>query len=97
MNLYDPAQLKVLKRGYFLYDGKVKVGVFLVARDLRWGSGDPEDSPEVRDNHKRPWVEILYGRAGEPGGQANGGGGGDTLEEAVALVEREVQVVWDEG
>lgn len=43
-----------VKRGTFLYDGTVTCDVRIVRTEMRYGSGDHDDPPEIRDDQPEP-------------------------------------------
>lgn len=56
---------EVVGRGVFPHDGAVPCDVRIVRRNCRYGSGDDEDLPEVRDDVEGEFFYIQHGSTAE--------------------------------
>lgn len=89
----------VVARGYWLYDGTVRRSVQIMRGDVRFGSGDYEDPPEVAEDRD---VETFYVSYPDPHAPDDppwpNGGGFPSLAEAKAHVQHILRqtVEWDE-
>ena len=79
-----------VKQGSYLYDGTVTCDVRIVRTKMRYGSGDHEDPPEIRDDQPGPCFYIEWGSTTTRGDYQSGGGGYATLADAVRAVEQQV-------
>jgi hypothetical protein len=77
----------VVKNGTFLYDGTVTCDVRIILSQVRHGSGDLEDPPELADDKEGEFFYVQYGSTTERGHFNASGGGGATMEEAIAVAE----------
>ena len=77
----------VVKNGTFLYDSTVICDVRIVRSRMRPGSGDWQDPPEVADDHHGDFFRIQYGSTTARGHFNAAGGGGASLQEAIAVAE----------
>jgi hypothetical protein len=78
---------KVVKNGIFLYDGTITCDVRIVRSETRPGSGDCADPPELANDQYSDFFYVQFGSTTERGHFNSSGGGGATLEEAIALAE----------
>lgn len=85
----------IVRAGTYLYDGTVPGDIRIVRTNVRFGSGDHLDEPEVRDDQPGTWFEVWYTPAGERGQFKNGIPGFRTIEDALGWIEGRVAgVVW---
>ena len=92
-----PASDTIARVGFFLYDGAVRCPLRIVKTDLRPGSGDVEDSPEIADDQSGPWFRVDVTAAGDPNRWRVGGGYFRTQEEAERhLKETFTDVYWED-
>lgn len=82
----------MIKKGTFLYDGMVECDLLISHSAVRYGSGDDEDPPGVRDDVSADTYYIWYGSTTERGAYSAGGGGFGSLQEAVSAAERSAGV-----
>ena len=73
---------RVVRRGYFLYDGLARCNVEIIQTDFRPGCADDEEP--VEDAYGE-FYEIRYSWPGQP--SRAGGGYHNTPTEAMAAVE----------
>ena len=86
----------IVKTGKFLYADSISVNIRIVQRDFRPGSGDDEDEQEYRDDLPGIWFEIQYGSPTGIHTFPAGGGYFQTLEEAMEVAEKSVNMIgWD--
>lgn len=78
---------EVVKNGTFLFDGTVTCDVRIVRSQMRLGSGDWQDPPELADDQYGEFFYIQYGSTTARGQFNAAGGGGATLQEAIATAE----------
>jgi hypothetical protein len=92
------SQDATIKSGTWLFGGTVPVGVRIVKRDTFHGSGDEEDSPEVREDQKVTTFAVWFESTTQPGTFNAGGGQYRSLAEAVAATEHLVgaTLTWHE-
>jgi|LakMenEpi03Aug12_release.lakeMendotaPanAssembly.Ray.scaffolds.fasta_scaffold188535_2 hypothetical protein len=76
----------VVREGTWLYAGSVPTAVRIRTAFVRYGTGDYEDSPDVRDDAERPGFSIEWERAGGGGWDGGMSSHYDTFEEALAAV-----------
>jgi hypothetical protein len=88
----DPPK-RVVKRGTFLYDGTCECRVEIVETNIRYGSGDYEDEPTIRDDVEGVFFEIRYESAGSDRRVSSGIRGFENIEAAVRHVESSVKTV----
>jgi hypothetical protein len=81
---------ETVKQGTFLYDGTVICDVRIVRTETRYGSGDEEDPPEIREDHPGPCFYVEWGSTSRRGEYSSGGGGYATLPDAMRAVEQRV-------
>jgi hypothetical protein len=77
----------VVKEGTFLYDDTVVCDLRIVHSLVRFGTGDYEDPPEIRDDAEHDTFYVEYGSTTERGVFNAGGGGHPTLFAAVGHAE----------
>ncbi len=78
-----------VKEGTFLY-GTVSCDVRIVRTEMRQGSGDYEDPPEIQDDQPGTYFYIEWGSTTKRGEFSAGGGGCPTLAGAVEAAEKQV-------
>lgn len=79
-------RLAPVRRGTWLYAGKVPCEVRIVRHDTLYGSGDHEDPPEVANDRKIECFYILFHTpAGDP--PWVGGGVALSIQEATSIAE----------
>lgn len=84
-------------QGTFLYDGTITCDVRIVRSEVRYGSGDHEDSPDVRDDQPGPCFYIEWGSTTARGEYKAGGGGHSTLSDAMQAAMQQVSgLKWDD-
>ncbi len=85
--------------GTWLYAGSIPSRIVIVRRDIRYGTGDYEDPPEVAEDQEVETFEVLYASPTDPTHLAAGGGQYFTVEAASAAAEAVcgVTVQWDDG
>lgn len=83
-----PSIQNIVKTGTFLYDGSAVCDVCIVQSPVRFGTGDNEDSPDVRDDAGIDTYYVFFGSPTERGRYNAGGGGYSSLAEAIANVEQ---------
>ena len=87
--------LAIVKEGTWLYDGQIPTGVRIVACSMRWGSGDWEDPPEIRDDLKIDGFGVQWASPASPVEYSNQAPACfATLEAAIEYVEN---VAWAKG
>jgi hypothetical protein len=84
---------ETVKQGTFLYDGTVICDVRIVRTETRYGSGDHEDPPEIRDDRPGPCFYVEWGSTRTRGELTSGSGGYTTLSDAIRAVEQAVSGV----
>lgn len=52
--------LPTVRSGYWLYDGTVRLPVRIVQSQLRYGTGDYEDEPQVREDVVGKCFYLVY-------------------------------------
>ncbi|MDP9123892.1 MAG: hypothetical protein M3N82_04735 [Pseudomonadota bacterium] len=77
----------VVKEGTFLYDSAVVCDLRIVRRPIRFGTGDDEDPPEIRDDLVQDTFYVEYGSTTQRGVFNAGGGAHPTLLTAIAHAE----------
>ena len=88
--------LPPVKRGTWLYDGRIPCEVRIVRHHKLYGSGDCEDDPSISDDREVECFYVLYQTPiGSP--QWVGGGAALQLVEAVCTAEEKLNggVVWE--
>lgn len=89
------SDLAIIKEGTWLYDGQIPTGVRIVSCSMRWGTGDWEDPPEIRENLKVDGFGVQWASPTSPveySDQASASFA--TLEAAIEHVE---SVAWTKG
>ncbi len=64
---------KVVQQGTWRYAEDVSLSVRICESDIAYGTGDYEDSPEIRDDRQVRCFYIEYERAGSSGEYTGGG------------------------
>jgi len=77
----------VVKSGTFLYDGTITCDLRIVRSQVRPGSGDWEDPPELANDVEGEFFYVQYGSTTQRGHFNVHGRGGATLEEATLIAE----------
>jgi hypothetical protein len=77
----------VVARGTFLYDDIVECDICIVYSPVRYGSGDYEDAPDVRDDIEVDTYYLWFGSTTERDRFNAGGGEFCSLEEAKSNAE----------
>ena len=80
--------------GTWQYNGKVACRVRIVRGDIRFGSGDRDDSQDIREDVPGDWYYVVYVNYD---GSETGGGCWESLEVARNAVSRVTgdSLVWD--
>lgn len=91
----------VVKEGTWLYDGTVPTGVRIVRCPVRYGTGDWEDPPDIREDLAEPGFDVQWASATTPRDYGNFASARySSLQEAVAHVETSAWAAstlkWDE-
>lgn len=60
------SNISVVKEGTWLYDGQVTTGVRIVSCDVRHGSGDWQDEPEVGDEFEVSGFDVQWASPTSP-------------------------------
>ncbi len=68
--------------GTWLYDGAIPCAIYIIRRNIAYGSGDPCDSKEVREDRNGKFYYVLSEAAGEPGVIKSEVGPFETIEES---------------
>jgi hypothetical protein len=63
---------ELVSRGSWLY-GTIRLGIFVIRRQVRYGSGDNEDPPDIADDRNVETYVVRYEIAGSGGGYTGGG------------------------
>jgi hypothetical protein len=79
--------LPIERFGTFLYAGSVECDIRVVRSSTRFGSGDYEDPPDLRDDVEIETFYIEYGSTTDRGVFNAGGGAYSSLAEAIAAAE----------
>jgi hypothetical protein len=88
---------EAMRVGFFLYDGTVRCPLRIVKTDLRPGSGDADDSPEIANDQCGPWFRVDLTAGGDPDMWIVGGGYFATQEEAERhLTEKFTNMYWED-
>ena len=74
----------VVKEGTFCYDSDIECDIRVIRSTVRYGSGDPEDSPQIANDVEQTTFYIQYGSTTERGVFNAGGCGYPRLAEAAA-------------
>ena len=77
----------VVMEGTYLYDGTVVCDLRIVRRPIRFGTGDCEDPPEIRDDLVQDTFYLEYGSTTQRGAFNAGGGAHSSLSAAMAQAE----------
>jgi hypothetical protein len=60
------SDFSVIKEGTWLYDRQILTGVRIVSCSMRWGTGDSEDPPEIRDDLKVAGFDVQWASPTSP-------------------------------
>jgi hypothetical protein len=74
---------EIIKQGTWLYSGEVVCDVRIVKHGWRYGSGDYEDDPEVREDTQGEFYYVQYGSTTDRGVFYEPGFCFNSLEEAI--------------
>ena len=77
----------VLKQGIWLYAGVVMCDIRIVKHNWRYGTGDYEDPPEMREDLQGEFYNLEFGSPVKRGGYPSRGGCHLSLAEAVSEAE----------
>jgi hypothetical protein len=87
---------EIVMQGYWLYADKIRCEVRIVRQSVRYGTGDYEDPPDIRDDRDAECFAVRYQTS--TGSGFGGGGQFDTLEEAIKNVEQLIpSIEWSEA
>ena len=84
--MYDNSE--IVKEGVFLYDGTVPCDIRIFKHGKRYGTGDPFDEPEFRDDAEGEFYYIEFGSTVERGKFVSGSWAVPSLEAAIDEAER---------
>jgi hypothetical protein len=92
-------QAHVVRRGWWVYDGTVRLEIRIVRRSVLPGSGDYEDPPEVAEDREMECFEVLAETTTRDSPRFAGMGVFETMEEAVSSAERVIArgIEWRAG
>ena len=79
---------EIVKEGIFLYDGTVLCDIRIFKHGKRYGTGDPFDEPEFRDDADGEFYYIEFGSTVERGKFVSGSWALPSLEAAIEEAER---------
>jgi hypothetical protein len=87
---------QVVRTGRWLYAGSVEVRVRIRESEMRWGSGDHDDPPNIRDDIPERCYYLDWDGAG-PGQHSALSGPFATLQEAEEFAQKQSggTVLWD--
>ena len=90
-------QDRCLRTGVWLYNGTVPCRVEIWRRNLKPGTGDYQDPPEISDEQVGEWYAVEYAAAGEDRVGQAGGGFFSTLDAALESVRASTNgaIQWD--
>ncbi|MDP9602381.1 hypothetical protein ABL840_09350 [Variovorax sp. NFACC27] len=74
---------EIVKAGVFLYDGEIECDIRIIRSPVRFGTGDREDEPHVRDDVEQVIFYVQYGSTTERGVFPSGSGAYESLQEAM--------------
>lgn len=78
----------VVKEGTWLYESTVPAGVRIVSCSIRYGSGDWEDPPDIREDLAAPGFDVQWASATTPRDYGEFASAVfSSLQDAVAYVE----------
>ena len=86
----------VIRRGKCLYDDSKEYEVKILKWHIFYGTGDYEDSPEIRDDRDVECYYVFYENLIEKGSFNACGGGFLSIDEAVRSVETNGNIKWIE-
>ncbi len=78
---------EIVKEGVFLYDGSVPCDIRIFKHNMRYGTGDPYDDPEYRDDVEGEFYYIEFGSTVERGKFVSGSLALPSLEAAIEEAE----------
>jgi len=86
----------LVKEGIFLYDGTIPCSVKIFRHNIKYGSGDREDSPESCDDLVGEFYYIGFGSTTERNKITSGSMALDSLEDAIREAQDATRnsVVW---
>ena len=96
------SDIAVVREGTWLYDGTLPTGVRIVSSPIRYGSGDYEDPPDVRDDYQIAGFDVQWASPTTPRLYSEFASARfSTLQEAIAHVEKaawaSATLEWDGG
>ena len=94
--MLDLSKAKIVKRGICLYDHCVEYEVIIIESNIRYGSGDYEDPPEIAEDREITCYSCSYEDMVNRGAFSMGRGGYGSIREAVEHIESVVAVRWIE-
>lgn len=85
------------RTGSWMYAGAARAAIRIERQEVRFGSGDYEDPPDLRDDRDETVYVVWYESPPGSGEFPAGGGQYQSVEEAVEAVERTCgeSVVWE--
>jgi hypothetical protein len=86
----------LIKEGSFLYDGIVSCSIKIFKHNIRYGSGDHKDVPEIRNDQEGEYYYIGFGSTTERSQITSGSNAIDSLEAAIEEAENATQgkITW---
>ena len=84
--MYEDSE--IVKEGGFLYDGTVPGDIRIFKHGKRYGTGDPFDEPEFRDEAEGGFYYIEFGSTAERGKYISGSRALPSLEAAIEEAEK---------
>jgi hypothetical protein len=87
----------IVKRGTWLYDGHVPSEIRITRGGIMYGTGEPTDPPDIREDREVVSFNVWYESPPGSGEFPSGGGQYELLAEAMAAVERMLPgpVTWE--
>ena len=79
--------LTIVKQGTFLYADTVVCEIRIIKTNIRPGSGDYEDPPEIADDSAGEFYDVEFGSTTERGVYQSSIRGFETLNEALRAAE----------
>lgn len=85
-----------VRQGTFVYDGSITCDVRIVQTAVRYGTGDPDESPEIAEDQPGPCFYVEWGSSTDRGDFTSGVGGFGTLADAMTYAESQAgKIAWD--
>jgi hypothetical protein len=85
-----PPEEQIVKEGSFVYAESVQCEIRIVRTNVRFGSGDADDPPEVSEDRVTESYYVQYGSTTQRGVFTAGSGPFDSLPEALAGAARQL-------